>query len=476
VPRPALRGFTVFLIIWVGQFISQLGSGLTTFALGVWVYLQTGSVGQFAIVYLAGTVPATLIFPLAGALVDRWNRRSVMIGCNLALAINTLALIGLFSSHRLEIWHTYVAVAFASLVNAFNGPAYSTIIPLLVEKKHFGRANGMMQGAQGMAQLIAPVVAGILVVTIKVQGVLVIDCATFVFAFITLVIVRIPLISDSAQKAATGRSLLQETAYGWSYIVSRAGLFGLMMFLAFSNFLTGIIEVLAQPLVLSFASPAALGRALSIGGSGLLVGSVVMSIWGAPKRRVLGILGLHLLMSLGLVCIGWRPSLVLVTSAAFVIFFCLAIINGSIRTLMNSKVEVGAQARVIAMSLMMTSISQPLGYLLAGPLADKVFGPLLAFNGPLAGSVGRILGTGPGRGIALMFVIAGMLAVAVTIAGYLYRPLRMLETDLPDIPDDKFVASHENRKDDPGQSALVPNNDVRTYSAAEVKAFAPRSH
>jgi MFS transporter, DHA3 family, macrolide efflux protein len=455
--RPSFRGFTVFLIIWTGQLISQVGSGLTTFALGVWVYLQTGSVSRFAIVFLAARVPAILIFPLAGALVDRLNRRSVMIACNFALALNSLVLVGLFWSNRLEVWHTYVAVAFASAVSAFNGPAYSTVIPLLVEKKHFGRANGMMQGAEGLAQLMAPVIAGILMVTIKIRGVLLIDCATFLFALITLLIVLVPKVSDSTLESATPRSLLREAAYGWSYIVSRAGLFALMMFLAFGNFSAGVIEVLAQPLVLSFASPAALGRVLSIGGSGFLVGSVVMSIWGVPRRRVLGILGLHLLLSLGFMFIGWRPSLVLVASAAFVVFFCIAIINGSIRTLMNSKVEVGAQGRVIAMSLMMTSITQPLGYLIAGPLADKVFGPLLALNGPLAGSVGRIIGIGPGRGIGMMFVVAGVLSVAVTIGGYLYRPLRMMESDLPDIPGDKSFAEEEDRKVESTLNALVPN-------------------
>lgn len=455
--RTAFRGFTVFLIIWVGQLVSQVGSGLTTFALGVWVYLQTGSVSRFAFVFLAGRVPAMLIFPLAGALVDRWNRRSVMIACNFALAINTLVLIGLFWSGRLEIWHTYVAVAFASLVSAFNGPAYSTVIPLLVEKRHFGRANGMMQGGEGLAQLMAPVVAGILVVTIKIRGVLLIDCATFLFALITLLMVRVPMVSNSAPEDAARGDLLREAAYGWSYIVSRAGLFGLMIFLAFGNFLAGIIEVLAQPLILSFASPAALGRALSIGGSGMLAGSIVMSIWGAPKRRVLGILGLNLLVSLGFMSIGWRPSLVLATSSAFVVFFCFAIINGSIRTLINAKVEVGAQARVFATSLMMTSLSQPLGFLIAGPLADKVFGPMLALNGSLAGSVGRILGVGTGRGIGLLFVVAGAFGVAVTAAGFLYRPLRRMEWELPDIAGDKPMAAEEDRKMAGPLTALVQN-------------------
>ncbi|HWF05960.1 MAG TPA: MFS transporter [Candidatus Angelobacter sp.] len=453
--RHTFRGFIVFLIIWLGQLVSQVGSGLTTFALGVWIYMQTGSVSRFAIVFLAGSVPAMLIYPFASALVDRWNRRSVMIACNSALALNSLVLIGLFWSGRLAIWHMYTAVAFASLVNAFNWPAYSTIVPLLVEKKDFGRANGMMQVAEGVAQLIAPVVAGILIVTIHIRGVLLIDCATFLFAIVTLLIVRVPAVSHAEGDAP--KSLLREAAYGWSYIASRAGLLGLMMLFAFINFQTGVIEVLAQPLILSFASPAVMGRALSIAGSGVLVGSVIMSIWGSPRRLMLGILGFYLLESLAFMLVGWRPSLVPATGFAFFAFFCLPIVNGSYSTLLNMKVALGAQARVFGASRMMTSLTQPMGYLLAGPLADKVFGPWMAVGGPLSGNVGKILGVGPGRGIGLLFVVMGALGIAVTVAGYFYKPLRMLESDLPDIASDKPSAIEMDREPEGRLEALVPN-------------------
>jgi MFS family permease len=462
-PRP---GFAVFVIIWLGQLVSQLGSALTTFALGVWIYLQTGSVSQFAIVFVAGTIPATLVSPFAGALVDRWNRRSVLVACESVLAVNTLVLIWLFSSNRLEFWHTYVAVAVASVVNAFHWPAYSSLVPLLVQRKNFGRANGMIQGAEAMAQLIAPVVGGVLVVAIDIRGVLLIDCASFFFALITLSLVRIPVISSQTGGGDAKWSLVREAAYGWSYIVARRGLLALMVFFAFSNFLAGVVEVLAQPLVLSFASPVQLGQVLSIGGSGMLVGSVAMSLWGGPRRRVSGILGFHLLASLAFIVMGSRPSLVLVTISAFVIFLCMPVINGCNRALMNLKVEPGVQGRVFATSRMITSLTQPLGYVIAGPLADKVFGPLLAPGGPLSGSIGLILGTGPGRGIGLLFVIAGTLAVSVTAGAYLYRPFRDVESDLPDIAEEQIVTS-QHIADDPGALAvLVPEDDQATRRGA----------
>jgi len=456
--KPALRGFTVFVIIWLGQLVSQLGSGLTTFALGVWVYLQTGSVSQFATVFLAGVIPSTLISPLAGAMVDRWNRRSVMIACDSALAVNTLALIWLFSTGRLEIWHTYVAVAIASIASAFQWPAYSTLVPLLVSKKNFGRANGMIQGAEALAQLIAPVVGGILVVTIQLRGVLLIDCATFLFALITLSLVRVPMATGaSTTRGDAGKqALFREAAYGWSYIAARRGLLGLMVFFAISNLLAGVVEVLAQPLILSFASPTQLGRVLSIGGCGMLAGSVLMSVWGGPRRRVCGILGFHLVASLAFIAMGWRPSIPLVTISAFVVFLCMPIINGSNRALLNVKVEPGIQGRVFATSRMITSLTQPLGYVIAGPLADKVFGPLLVAGGALSQNVGTIIGVGPGRGIGLLFVVVGALAIAVTAAGYLYRPFRQVESDLPDIPDDE-LPGEEQQEEECALRVLVPD-------------------
>jgi MFS family permease len=454
----ATRGFTAFTIIWLGQLVSQLGSALTTFSLGVWIYLQTGSVSRFAIVFLAGTLPATLLSPLAGAMVDRWNRRSVMVACEAALALNTFVLVGLFSMNRLEFWHAYVAVALASIANAFHWPAYSTLVPLLVPRKSFGRANGMIQAAEAVAQLVAPLLGGILVVTMNIGGVLLINCATFVVALITLSIVRVPAVPRRHDEDGANASLIREAVDGWSYIASRRGLLALMIFFAFSNFLAGVVEVLAQPLILSFATPAELGRALSIGGSGMLIGSVVISIWGGPKRRVYGILGFHLLASLAFVAMGWRASLLLATIAAFVVFLCMPIINGCNRAVMNVKVEPFIQGRVFATSRMITSLTQPLGYVIAGPLADKVFEPLLAAGGPLAGSVGLILGVGAGRGIGLLFVVAGSLALGVTAVGYLYRPFRQLDTDLPDILEDSFVID-EGLKDISPEAVLHPDSN-----------------
>jgi DHA3 family macrolide efflux protein-like MFS transporter len=433
---PASRDMRIFVIVWLGQLVSQLGSGLTTFALGVWVLTQTGSVTRFALMFLAGAGPAILISPLAGALVDRWNRRSSMMACNAGLAVTNLAIIWILSNGPAVTWPIYVAVAFASALNALHWPAYSTVVPFLVPPRQFGRANGMMQGSEALSQLLAPAIAGILLVTIKIQGVLMIDCATFLVALISLKSIKFPEQPVTAAAGAEKRSLFDDALYGWSYIAARRGLLGLMAFFAFSNFLAGFVQVLAQPLVLSFASPAQLGAAVSIGGCGMLVGSVWMSISGGPKRRIHGILGFHLLLSLAFILLGLQPSLPLITASAFVIFLCLPVINGSNRALMNTKVAPDVQGRIFATSHMIASLTLPLSYVIAGPLADKVFGPLLTQNGPLAHSVGEFIGVGPGRGIGLLFVVLGILAIVVTAVGYSFKPLRLVERELPDVADE----------------------------------------
>ena len=168
------------------------------------------------------------------------------------------------------------------------------------------------------------------------------------------------------------------------------------------------------------------------------------------------ILGFHLLASLAFIAMGWRSSVLLVTISAFVVFFCMPIINGSNRALMNVKVEPASTGRVFATSRMITSLTQPLGYVLAGPLADRVFGPLLAVGGPLSQNVGAIIGVGPGRGIGLLFVVVGVLAIAVTAAGYLYRPFRQVEHDLPDIQDHELPAPEEQQEEGRALGVLVP--------------------
>ncbi|MBW4629445.1 MAG: MFS transporter [Brasilonema octagenarum HA4186-MV1] len=422
----------VFTLIWFGQLISLIGSGLTRFALGVWVYQNTGSVTQFALISLFAMLPSILISPVVGVLVDRWNRRSCMILSDAGAGLSTLAIALLLFSGKLEVWHIYVAVAVSSIFSAFQWSAYAAATTMLVPKQHLGRANGMVQLAEAASRLLSPMLAGALVVTIQIQGVILIDCVSFLFSLVTLLLVRFPKPKTTPEDEVRQSWRLREFTYGWTYITARPGLLGLLIFFAVINFLIGVVSVLVTPLVLAFASATVLGTVLSIGGSGMLVGGLVMSAWGGPKKRILSVFGFTLSGGLSILLAGLMPSVPVFFATAFIYYFGVSMINGCDQAIWQSKVAPAVQGRVFAVRSMLALASLPLGYLIAGPLVDQVFEPLLAVSGPLAGSIGRIIGVGRGHGIGLLFVVIGMLTMLATAGGYLYLPLRLLEEQLPD--------------------------------------------
>lgn len=427
-----------FLVVWFGQVVSLLGSGLTNFALGVWVYEKTGSVTQFALISLFIALPTILISPIAGALADRWNRRRVMILGDAGAGLTTLAVALLLAFGRLEIWQIYLLTALSSIFNAFQRPAYISAIALLVPKQFLSRASGMTQLGEALAQLLAPMLAGALLVTIALKGIILIDFTTFLVALATLVLIRFP--SSTTVNKAERNSLLQEAAYGWTYLTDRPGLLWLMLLFTAANFLVGAISVLVTPLVLSFASPTVLGTIMTIGGLGMVVGSLAVSTWRGPKRQMNSVFGFMGLSGLCLIAAGLRPSVALMALAAFLFFLSLPIVRVSSQVIFQKKVAHNVQGRVFALNGAFVKASMPLAYLVAGPLADRVFEPLMAVNGPLADSVGRIIGVGAGRGISLMFVVIGFLLILLTIAGYQYRRLRRVEDELPDAVADEAVA------------------------------------
>ena len=433
------RGMHLFIIIWLGQLVSLVGSGLTSFALGLWVYQHTDSVTQFAFIGLFTVLPSVVLSPLAGALVDRWDRRWVMILSDAGAGLCTLIMAFLFLTNRIEVWQIYLAAGASGAFGTFQWPAYSAATTLLVPKKHLGRANGMVQFGQAAAEILAPALAGVLVLTTRVQGILLIDFVTFFFAVTTLLLVRFPRPGTTTAGQTSRGSLWREASYGWRFITARRGLLGLLVFFTVVKFLWGMVGALIAPMVLGFTSADVLGIVISIAGGGMLAGSLVMSAWGGPKRRIDGVLRFELLSGLCFLLMGLRPSAWPVALGAFGAHLTIAIIYGSNQAIWQSKVPHSVQGRVFATQQMIAKSATPLAYLTAGPLADKLFEPLLAFDGPLTGSIGQITGTGPGRGIGLLFIVMGILKVAVTLGGYLDPRIKLVEDELPDVLADEPI-------------------------------------
>jgi MFS family permease len=426
-------GNRIFTLVWLGHVASLLGSGLTNFSLGVWAFQRTGSATQFALIGFCSALSAVVALPLAGPLVDRYDRRLTMLLSNVAAGAVKLSVLLLLLAGRLGMWHIYVAAACIGWSAMFLNLAFTTATTVLVRKTRLGRASGMTQAAQAAGQVVPPLLAGVLISVINIQGILLIDLSSYVLAISALLTVRFPPHQPHAYQAEQKKTLFQHFALGWTYIKKRRGLLALLMFFAAFNFTVGLITILLTPMVLSFASARVLGIIMSLSGTGLLAGSILMSVWGGPRGRVNGVLiggGLW-----GILCAvaGFRASPTLIACAVFCMSFLIPIINGCSQTIWQSKVPIELQGRVFAVRRMIGLSAVPLAFLLAGPLADRVFEPLAA-SGALREQFGRFFG--PGRGIGLMFVLTGLLTVAAQIRGCFYRPLRHLEVDLPDTDSD----------------------------------------
>ncbi|MBN1286369.1 MAG: MFS transporter [Anaerolineae bacterium] len=419
-----------FVVVWLGQVVSLVGSGLTSFALSLWVYQHTGSATQFALLALAGVLPTIILSPFAGVLVDRWDRRRVMILSDAGAGLGTLAVALLFAAGQLETWHIYVVAALNATFGAFQAPAYLAATTLLVPKSQLGRANGLLQLGPAAADILAPMLAGMLVVNIGVPGVVLIDFATFIAAVGTLLLVRFPALP--AADKDTPDAVRGEVTYGLRYILARPGLLGLLAFLAVAQFAGGTVGALLAPMVLGFTTADWLGLLVSIAGSGMLLGGLAMSVWGGPKRRIKGVLGFEFVKGLSFVLMGLRPSVLLTTLGAFGAHFTLPIVGACNQAIWQGKVAPGVQGRVFAARQMIARAATPLAFLLMGPLADNVFEPLLAVDGPLSGSVGQIIGAGAGRGMSLIFILMGLLIMLAVAVGSLYPRLRRVEDELPD--------------------------------------------
>lgn len=429
------KGMNTFLLIWLGQLFSILGSGLSSFALGVWTYQQTGQATPFALTVLFGNVPRLLMMPLAGSLADRWNRRVIMILADTGAALGTVALAFLIFVGSLQVWHIYIIVFFSSIFGAFQEPAYMASITMLVPKKDFARANGMMQTGQAIGSVLTPMLAGILFVSIGLKGIILIDLSTFFIAVTPLLIVRIPQPKLSDADDGQKKTALKDFAIGWKFVSSRAGLLGLLMYYAMVNFLLSFATVLMYPLILAVHTAAVLGSIQTVVGVGMLAGGILMSTWGGPKtHRIPKVIGTIALAVSGLIIAGWNSSPLFPGAGFFILLFFIPIASGTSMAIWQSKVPAELQGRVFSVRSLVSQSVMPLAYIISGPLADHIFEPLMQPGGALANTfLGAWLGTGPGRGIGLMFVLAGLVAVGISGVAYLTKSLRNIETLLPDM-------------------------------------------
>lgn len=426
---PNAARFRTFLTVWSAQFVSLVGSYISSFAFGIYAYQQTGSVTVLAVIYVLSGLPLLFASPVTGSLVDRWGpRRSLLVSNIGGIAISLTLAAALLFADALPIWLIFVATAVTAVMLSIQIPAFEVTVPFLVPRKHLDRANGLRQLAIASSQLLAPIAGGFLIVSIRLQGVVILDTISFSMAIVTLLVVRIPRVANTGNDGgSTPGALLKEFKEAWNFIAARRGLVALMAFLGVQNFFVGLVDIQITPMILAFESPPALGTVLTVGGLGMIIASVLMSVLGGPRRRVAGIMFFALVLAVAVIVASVRPNVALVAFATFFFLGCGSVIVSLKASIWQTRVDPRLLGRASAMLTMTVVAPLLLSYAVSGAIADHVL-PDQVRSDLLA----QVIGQGQGRGFALIMMASGVLMIVLVCLAYAYRPLRRLEEDLPE--------------------------------------------
>ncbi len=425
-----MRKFHSYFIIWLGQTASVLGTSMTTFAMTIWAWDKTGRAAPLAFIVATGLVTYLLLTPIAGIVVDRYDRKRIMLGADLGAGVISLIIYLLFANGWLEVWHLYVTTFVVGALEAFHLPAYVTAAATLLPKEEYGRAAGMRSFSFSLANVAAPPLAGVLIGLIGIGGIILIDLATFTVASLLLTLVTVPPPEQSEEPPDFSAT---QMFFGFRYIRQRPELLGLQATLTVTNFFAAFTEyaiISAFILARTGGNEVVLGTVQAASAAGALAGGALASLWGGPRRKVraillslaLGFLFNGILFGLGREGIWWSATL-------FLGAMLTPVLVSAFYGLWQSIIPADLQGRVFAARDILVDLPVLLGAFLAGPLADTFFEPALRPGGMLAGTFGRFVGTSAGSGMALMFVLFGGLGVIVSLAGFGLRPLMKLEEE-----------------------------------------------
>lgn len=427
------KSFRKFSVIWVGQFVSVLGSGLSSFGLSVWILTTTQSTMNFAMTFLVSILPSIFFSPLAGSFADRKNRKRIMVASDTGDALLKLLLLVLWGTRRLNLGAVYVLLFFSSAFNTFQGPAFNASLPEIVPKEKLGRANGMMQVITSVQSMIAPVAAGALYPLLQFGGLLVIDLATYVVGILTLVFQSIPQ-PFAENKSLRARHVFHDLCEAFCYIRQKVGLLDLILIFAVLNFIANLALVLVGPLVLARYSALEYGFVNSASGLAMVAGSLFAGILPPKKKRIQSILLALTVSGVGLMMMGVSPLWFIIAGGFFVFMLPVPYANGNFGTIIQTKVDGYILGRVSALLTALLRAVSPAAFLAAGFLADRVFNPLLEKGGAWSDSpLAVLVGSGKARGTGLLFVLCGFLLLLVCLFGTLNKRAMNVETRNPDV-------------------------------------------
>jgi DHA3 family macrolide efflux protein-like MFS transporter len=366
-----------FFAIWTGQVFSLLGSELVQFALVWWLTTTTGSATVLALATMMAVLPRVFVSPFAGALIDRWNRRSIMMAADGVSALAVVALGALFALDAVQVWHIYTLMFIRSACAAFHWPAMQASTSLMVPEKHLSRVAGLNQALQGLGMIAAPPLGALLLELLPMQGILAVDVATAILAIAPLVFIQVPQPGRTAETGeASGASMLADLREGLSFLRKWPAMLAVVGIAMVVNLL--IYPALSlQPLLVTehFAGNALqLAWMQSAFGVGMVAGGITLGVWGGFKRRaVTGLLALAL-NGVGLAVVGLAPggAFPLAVGASLFAWFMAPFANGAIFALLQAAVPADMQGRVFTLVQAGSGVMVPLGLVIAGPVADAL--------------------------------------------------------------------------------------------------------
>ena len=418
------KSFQKFILLWIGEWISAIGSGLSAFGLGVYIFNQTGKASDMALITLLGFMPALLLSPIAGVLADRHDRRLLMVIGDSFSVLGLVFILWCMLQGEAKVWQIGVGVTISAIFSSLVEPAYRATITDLLTEDQYMKASGLVQIAGSSKYLISPALAGILLYVTDVKVLLLIDaCTFFVTVFSTLAVRK----GIEVQKSEYKASLMEEFKEGFKVISSNRGVWTLVWLSAILTFCMGFIQTLAMPMILAFETSTTVGLLETVVAFGMLISSIILGMLSI-KGGYVKILASSLFGSgIFMILFGLRENIWLISGAGFLFFAMLPFANASLDYLVRTHIDQQVQGRAWGLIGLISQLGYIGAYAISGVLADYVFTPLLVDEGLLANSVGKIIGTGSGRGTGFLIMIAGMLMAIASIGVYHNGEIQNLE-------------------------------------------------
>ena len=408
------KGFRGFTLLTVGQLVSISGSAMTQFGLGIWMWEKTGNATPFSMITVAFFLANVLFSTVGGSLVDRLPRKVTLILPDLAAGIITCITLVLYLTDKLTLPFLYISSFLSGVFNAIQMPAYSVTMSAMLQKEEYGRANGLFSLTQSAPNLIAPILAGMLIGIIGLEGIMIIDIVTFLFAISMVMLV------DEGKTVSSGvkgifKNIFKDTAIGFQYIAKRKGLLAILLIFLTVNGAGGFINTLLSPMILGKFNNSSiiLGWVQTVFGAGSILGGVIMSFWGGTKKKVYTVLLGIFLMGVGSIFLGISYSLVVILLSVLIISFTV-FANAASQSISQSIVPIELQGRVFSAMRFISLGAMIVSMAISGPLVDKVLYKYFEGENLLT----HIFGVGKSALMGFLITVSGIIVVIAAIVGF----------------------------------------------------------